>query len=83
MKMKEDSEKAGLKLSTLKTKRLASSPITSWQMDGKKIGNNDRFYFLGSRITVDVACSYEIKKKKQTNKEKTLVPWKETYDKPR
>ena len=83
MKMKEDSEKAGLKLNTLKTKRLASSPITPWQMDGKKIGNNDIFYFLGARITVDVACSYEIKNK-QTNKQtKTLVPWKETCGKPR
>ena len=47
MKVKEDSEKAGLKLNIQKIKIMASSPITSWQIDGEKSGNNDRFYFLG------------------------------------
>ena len=62
MKMKKDSEKAGLKFNTLKTKILASSPIMSWQIDGEENGNNDRFCFLGSQITVDVDCSSEIKR---------------------
>ena len=47
MKVKEESEKAGLKLNIQKTKIMASSPITSWQIDGGKNGNSDRFYFLG------------------------------------
>ena len=47
MRVKEESEKAGLKLSIKKTKIMASSPITSWQIEGKKSGSSDRFYFLG------------------------------------
>ena len=47
MKMKEDSEKAGLQLNTQKTKIMTSSPITSWQIHGEKNGNSDRLYFLG------------------------------------
>ena len=47
MNMKEESEKADLKLNIQKTKIMASSPLNSWQRDGKKIGNSDRFYFLG------------------------------------
>ena len=47
MKVKEESEKAGLKLTIQKTKIMASGPITSWQIEGKKIGSSDRFYFLG------------------------------------
>ena len=47
MKVKEESEKAVLKLNIQKTKIMASSPITSWQIDGEKSGNSDRFYFLG------------------------------------
>ena len=47
MKVKEESEKAGLKLNIQKTKIMASGPITSWQIDGGKIGNSDRLYFLG------------------------------------
>ena len=47
MKVKEKSEKADLKLNIQKIKTMASSPVTSWQIDGKKNGNNDRFYFLG------------------------------------
>ena len=47
MKVKDESEKTGLKLSIQKTQAIASSPITSWQIDGEKNGNSDRFYFLG------------------------------------
>ena len=77
MKVKEESEKAGLKLNIQKTKILASGPITSWQIDGETM-ETDRLYFLGSRITVDGDCSHEIKKKK-----KTLAAWKKSYDQPR
>ena len=57
MKVKEESEKAGLKLSLPKTKIMASSPITSWQMDGETVRD---FIFLGSKITADGDCSHEI-----------------------
>ena len=59
MKMKAESEKAGLKLSIQKTKILASSPITSWQIEGETVTD---FIFLGSRITVDGDCTHEIKR---------------------
>ena len=61
MKMKEESEKAGLKLNVQKTKILASGPITSWQIDGEASGNSERlFIFLGSKITADGDCSHGI-----------------------
>ena len=59
----EESENAGLKLNVQKTKIVAFSPITSWQIDGEKNGNSDRPYFLGSKITVDGDCSHEIKRR--------------------
>ena len=59
MKVKEESEKVGLKLNIQNTKIMASSPITSWQTDGKTVTD---FIFLGSKITVDGDCSHEIKK---------------------
>ena len=62
MKVKEESEKAGLKLNIQKTKIMASSPITSWQIDGGKVETSARFYFLGSEITADGDCSHEIKR---------------------
>ena len=62
MKVKEESEKAGLKLNIQKTKIVASGPITSWQIDGGKNGNSDKLYFLGSKITVDGDCRHEIKR---------------------
>ena len=62
MKVKEDCEKAGLKLIIQKTKIMASSPITSWQIDGEKLETVADFIFLGSKITVDVNCSHEIKR---------------------
>ena len=62
MKVKEESEKVGLKLSIQKTKIMATDPITSWQIDGEKVKTVTNFIFLGSKITADVDCSHEIKK---------------------
>ena len=62
MKVKEESEKAGFKLSILKAKIIASSPITSWQKDGESNGNSDRLILLGSKITADGDYSHEIKR---------------------
>ena len=70
--MKEDSEKVGLKLNIQKTKIMASSPITSWQIDGETVAD---FVFLGSKITADGDCNHEIKRR--------FTPWKESYDQPR
>ena len=61
MKVKEESERAGLKLSTQKTKIMASGPITSWQIDGEKVETVVDFIFLGSQITADCDCSHELK----------------------
>ena len=62
MKVKEESEKAGLKLNLEKTKIMASGPITSWQIDGEKVETMTDFIFLGSKITEDGDCSHEIKR---------------------
>ena len=62
MKVKEESEKLGLKLNIQKTKIMASSPITSWQIDGEKLETVSEFILLGSKINVDSDCSYEIKR---------------------
>ena len=62
MKVKEESEKAGLKLNIKKTKIMASSPITSWQIDGETMETVTDFMFFGSRITADGDCSHEIKR---------------------
>ena len=62
MKVKEESEKAGLKLNIQKTKIMASDPITSWQIDGETMETVTDFIFLGSIITMDGYCSHEIKK---------------------
>ena len=62
MKMKEESEKVGLKLSIQKTNMMASGPITSWQIDGKTLETVTDFVVLGSKITADVYCSREIKR---------------------
>ena len=63
MKVKEESEKAGLKLNIQKTKIMASSPITSWQIDGGNVETVSDFIFLGSKITGDGDCSPEIKRR--------------------
>ena len=62
MKLKEKSEKVGLKLNIQKTKIMASSPITSWQIDGETVEAVADFIFLGSKITADGDCSHEIKR---------------------
>ena len=62
MKVKKESEKAGLKLNIQKTKIMASRPITSWQIDGKTVETVLDFIFLGSKITEDGDCSHEIKR---------------------
>ena len=62
MRVKEESERAGLKLNINKTKIMASGPITSWQIEGEKVDVVTDFLFLGSKITVDGDCSLEIKK---------------------
>ena len=62
MKVKEESEKVGLKLNTQKTKIMASCPITSWQTDGEIVEIVTEFIFLGSKITADGDCSHEIKR---------------------
>ena len=73
MRVKEESEKTGLKLNIQKTKIMASSPITSWQIEGEKLEAVKDFLFLGSKITVVGDCSHEIKR-----------CWlRESYDKPR
>ena len=62
MKVKEESEKAGLKLSIQKTKIMASGPITSWEIDGETVEAVSDFIFLGSKITAGGDCSHEIKR---------------------
>ena len=62
MKVKEESEKVGLKLSIQKTKFIASGPITSWEIDGETVETVSDFIFLGSKITADCYCSHEIKR---------------------
>ena len=63
MKVKEESEKVGLKLNIQKTKNMASSPITSWEIDGETVETVTEFIFWGSKITADGDCSHEIKRR--------------------
>ena len=63
MKVKEESEKVGLKLSIQKTKIMASGPMTSWQIDGKTMETVADFIFLGSKLTADGDCSHEIQRR--------------------
>ena len=63
MKVKEESEKVGLKLNIQKTKIMASGPITSWEIDGETVETMSDFIFLGSKITADGNCSHEIKRR--------------------
>ena len=75
MKVKVESEKVVLKLIIQKTKITASSPITSWEIDGETVETLSDLIFLGSKITADGDCSHEIKRC-------LLAPWKESYDQP-
>ena len=63
MKVKEESDKVGLKLNIQKSKIMASGPITSWQIDGETVGTVADFIFLGFRITVDGDCGHDIKRR--------------------
>ena len=72
MKVKEASEKVGLKLNIQKSKIMASGSITSWQIDGETVETVADFIFLVSQITADGDCSHEIKRR--------FTPWKESYD---
>ena len=74
MKVKEESEKTGLKINIQKTKIVASGPITSWQIDGETIETVRDFISLGSKITANVDYNHKIK---------TLPPWEKSYDKSR
>ena len=74
LEVKEESEKAGLKLNIQKTNIMASGPITSWQRDGETMETVTDFILGGSKLTADGDCSHEIK---------TLAPWKKSYDQPR
>ena len=74
MKVREESEKAGLIFNIQKTKIMAFSPIISWQIDGGKVETVTDFIFLGSKITADGDCIHKIK---------MLAPWKKSYDQPR
>ena len=71
MRVKEESEKAGLKCNTQKSKISASGSISSWQLEGQNVEAVTNFIFFGSKIIADVDCSHEVKK--------TLVPWKESF----
>ena len=74
MRVKEESEKGGLKFNIQKTKIMAFGPITSWQIDREIVETATDFIFFGSKITADGNCSYEIKRH--------LAPWKKSSDKP-
>ena len=75
MKLKEESEKVGLKLNIQKTKIMASGPITSWNIDGETVETVSDFIFLASKITANDDCSHESKRR--------LTSWKKSYDQPR
>ena len=76
MKVKEESENVGLKLKIQKTKIMASSPITLWQIDGETVETESDFILGGSKNTADGDCSHKIKRH-------MLTPWKKSYDQPR
>ena len=74
MKVKEESEEAGLKLNIQKTKIMASGPISSLEIDGETVETVSDFILGGSKITADIDCNHD---------EKMLAPWKKSYDQPR
>ena len=95
MKVKEESEKVGLKLNIQKTKIMASGPITSWQIDRETMETVTDFIFLTAKITADGDCRHEINENEMKCKNededanslkkmkmKTLAPWKKSYDQP-
>ena len=76
MNVKQESEKAGLKLNIKTVKIMASGPITPWQIEGENVEVVTHFLFLGSKITADCDCG-------KSQNQKTLVPWEKSHDKPR
>ena len=86
VRVKEESEKAGFKLNTQKTKIMASSPVSSWQINGEKVETVTDFIFLGSKITVDSNCNHEIKRhlllgrKAMTNLEQCIKKQRHHFD---
>ena len=76
MKVKEESEKVGLKLNIQKTKIMAHGFIISWEIDGETVETVSNFIFEGSKITADMDCSHEVRRC-------LLTPWKKSYDQPR
>ena len=84
MKVKEETEKVGLKLNIQKTKIMASGPITSWEIYGETVEIVSDFIFGGSKTTVDGDCSHEIKRCLLLGRKvMSLTPWKECYEQPR
>ena len=77
MKVKEESEKVGLKLNIQKMKIMGSGPVTSWEIDGETVETVSDIILGGSKITADGDCSHEIKRRK------VMTPWKKSYDQPR
>ena len=76
MRVKEENQRAGLRLNIKKAKTMASDPITAWQIEGEKVEVVTNFLFLGSKITVDGDCSHEIRRR-------LIASWQESNDKPR
>ena len=74
MTVKKESEKVGLKLSIQEMKIMATSPITSWEINGERVETMSDFIFEGSKITADGDCSHEIQRR--------FTPWKESYNQP-
>ena len=74
MKVKEESEKVGLKLNIQKTKIMASGPITPWEIDGETVESGADFIFLGSKITADGDCSHEIKRRLLLGRKAMIKP---------
>ena len=84
IKVKEVSDKAGLKVNIQKMKIMASGPITSWQIDGETVETVSDFIFGGSKITADGDCSREIKRRLLLGRKvMMLTPWKKSYDQSR
>ena len=82
MRVKEESEKAGLKLNSQKAKIMAAGPITSWQIDGETMETETDFIWGGSKITADGDCSHDIKRCLLLGR-KAMTSWKKSYDQPR
>ena len=83
MKVKEESEKAGLKFNVQKMKIMASSPLTSWQIDGETVETVSDFIFWAPKSLQMVTAALKLKKKKNKKQKNTLAPWKKSCNQPR